>query len=433
MPADCINQQTLADPPVIEPSGKYLVIVNATGETVILAQITDAGLLVWNGSNVFLANGTDTLPITLPKLKENSLAFRGLCVLNSVGRVFSLVNDTATKKVIKCVSGVWALENDVSLPTGKGVVYRANDVPETVTLYSAAGLFYLDANGIPTPVAGVVGEGKIVKYLSGIPTWAAESTGSIATGAATTGLETVLANSTNNTVVNISIPQFKLTDGTSEITVNNVALAVNISSAVGPLGKETGMAEAADTWYYVYIISDGTGAPSGVISASPVAPNLSGAAFTGGGYTFYGLCTIFRNNSSSNIVPFYQKGRKFWIDWDWGLMCLNANVTTSFASVPEAVGAGAIALTKIVPPMVKSIDGYAIGTTGVNQYLITGWDGVAIGTYGIGSQGMRDSGIIAGSGNFYGIPIFDPANPRIAHRAASAKSDRSVRISSYEI
>lgn len=425
----CNSDLNLVDPPDIEASGSYVVIVNPDGTTVMLDKPTNASVLVCDVDSAYWADGTVQFPINLPEQEETAAAFRSIAIFDADGRMYSLVNETATRKVLKCTSGVWSLEEDSNdLPVGSGLLYKAAD--ESVNLFDTLGMFYLAASGIPTAVAGTQANGKIIKIVSDIPTWSDESSGVVSSGAGTTGLDTVAAKYISSNTIDVDIPQFTLTDGTSELTVNNVNVTVNISSAVGLLGKETGMTETASTWYYIYIISDGV-LVSAVISPDPVSPDLTDIAFAG--YTYYGLCTVFRENSSSNIVGFVQKGRRFWIDWDFGLMCIGANVTTSMAAVPEAVGAGSLALAAIIPPEVKTIDGYAIGTTGVNQYLISGWDGTLVGTFGIGSQQMRDSGAVAGSGNFYNLPIIDPTSPQIAHRAVSNKSDRSVRIIGYTI
>lgn len=429
----CINQQPLADPPVSESSGYQLVVINAEGETVLLSRPANKSILVFDGNNIYFADGTDSRQINLPELKEFNSTFTGLVVLDN-GRMKSLVNETSNAEVPSCINGVWSMvASQTGLPaTGTGLLRRSTI--GIVDYLSTRGTPYIDLNGnVGTVSDDAAGKIYTIK-ADGTPGWMPPLSGNIASGAGTTGLETVRANSTNNTVVNIVIPSFTVSDGTLTKTYSNVNVTVDITAGVGPGGLETGGSETADTWYYVYIIADGTNPPDAVISTDPSVPDLSDVSFTGGGLTYYGFASVFRNNSSSNIVQYYQKGRKFWIDVSWGLMLNGGNVSTSFAAVPEGGSGGAIALSKIVPPMVTSIDGFVSGSSSVNGYNLTGWDGATLGTagLGVGTQFIRDFGD-NGTGPFYGLPIFNPSSPRIAHKANVAKVDRVLRIESYEI
>lgn len=77
---------------------------------------------------------------------------------------------------------------------------------------------------------------------------------------------------------------------------------VNIEVA-GANGLDTG-AEAADTWYFVYVISDSmnTNAVAGLISESSTAPTLPT------GYDRFRRIGSFRNNPTSDIIEFTQYG-----------------------------------------------------------------------------------------------------------------------------
>ncbi len=428
----CINQQPLADPPVSEASGYQVVIINEEGETVLLSRPTNDSELVCVDGSIYWADGTDTYPVKLPNISETNSAFRGIFIKTNTGRMYSLVNDTSTNQTLQCVSGVWSLVDvEADLPqTGNGVLRRS--VSGVVDYLSTKGIPHLTTAGelesIPDNSVG-----KVLKIGGdGNPQWMDELSGTPSTGAGKTGLETVVAHSIDNTTVTIAIPSFTVTNGTLQKTYSNVTLTVDITAGVGPGGMETGGSESASEWYYVYVISDGTGMPGGVISTSPIVPDLSDVAFTGGGYTYYGFCTVFRNNAASNIVPFYQKGRKFWIDSTYGLMLNGGVVTTSMAAVPEGIGSGALPLASIIPPITMEVDGLVSGTTVVNGYLISGWDGVSIGTFGVGTQFIVFFGD-NGSGVFYSLPIFNPSSPRIAHKALSHKTDRVVRLTAYKI
>lgn len=428
----CINAvEPLAEPPIAEVSGYQVVVVNSDGESVVLTRPTTKCVLVFDGDNVFWADGTDAYPINLESLKETSADFRGIAVLDADGRITSLVNDTSTTQALQCVSGVWTLMDveDVLLLTGSGLLRRS--VAGVTDFMSTRGLTYVNATGEAETISDNA-DGKILTISGGVPTWQDQLNGTPSTGAGTTGLETVVAHSIDTTTVVIAIPSFTVTDGATQVIHPNISVTADITIGVGPGGLDAGT-EAADTWYYVYIISDGASAIDVVISTDAVSPDLSDSTFTVPGFTFYGFCTVFRNNSAANIVEFYQKGRKFWINPTWGLMLNGGNVSTSIAAVPDGVGSGAIALSKIVPPMVMEVDGVVTGASSVNGYVISGWDNVSIGTFGVGTQFINSSVADDGNGLFYHLPIFNPSSPKISHKASSAKTDRVVRITAYKI
>ena len=61
-------------------------------------------------------------------------------------------------------------------------------------------------------------------------------------------------------------------------------------------------AEAADTWYYIYVIYDSTdGSIAGLLSVSDTAPTLPGT------YDKKRLVGVVRNDSSSDFIAFLQR------------------------------------------------------------------------------------------------------------------------------
>lgn len=74
---------------------------------------------------------------------------------------------------------------------------------------------------------------------------------------------------------------------------------INITAS-GANGLDTG-AEASNTWYYIWAISDGTNY-RGLLSVSSTSPTMPS------GYTYKLLVGVVRNDGSSNFVPFYQYG-----------------------------------------------------------------------------------------------------------------------------
>jgi len=89
---------------------------------------------------------------------------------------------------------------------------------------------------------------------------------------------------------------------------NNAKLlsAVNLTAEItssGANGLDAG-SEASGTWYYIWVIYDGT-TTSALLSTSATAPTLPS------GYTYKALVSAVRNDGSSNFVDFNQKGKRY--------------------------------------------------------------------------------------------------------------------------
>lgn len=129
-------------------------------------------------------------------------------------------------------------------------------------------------------------------------------------------------------------------DNNIDNIVSSGALIANIASA-GANGLDTG-AEAANTWYAVWLIGDPTG-------MNPVASLLS-ASFTAPtfpmGYTVKRRIGAVRNNGSSDFIPFVQrwKGqtRRYWYETARAeLQVLTGGSAIAFTAVP---------LGSLIPP-----------------------------------------------------------------------------------
>jgi len=80
-------------------------------------------------------------------------------------------------------------------------------------------------------------------------------------------------------------------------------ITVDITNS-GANGLDTG-SEAANTWYYIYMIwNPSTETVAGLLSASSTAPTLPS------GYTKKRLVGAVRNDSSSNFLQFFQRGKE---------------------------------------------------------------------------------------------------------------------------
>ena len=95
--------------------------------------------------------------------------------------------------------------------------------------------------------------------------------------------------------------QIGLDDGGGVITLA-APLVIDVTVS-GLNGLDTGV-EAADTWYYIYVIWDrATDTYGGLLSVSPTSPTLPV------GYTYKRLVGAVRNDSSSDFVNFIQRER----------------------------------------------------------------------------------------------------------------------------
>lgn len=82
-----------------------------------------------------------------------------------------------------------------------------------------------------------------------------------------------------------------------------VDLTANITAS-GANGLDTG-SEASGTWYYIWVVYNGTTVAS-LLSTSSTSPTLPS------GYTYKALVSAVRNDGSSNFVNFIQSGNEYW-------------------------------------------------------------------------------------------------------------------------
>lgn len=130
-------------------------------------------------------------------------------------------------------------------------------------------------------------------------------------------------------------------------------------AASGANGLDTG-AEANSTWYYLWVIYNGT-TVAGLWSTSATAPTMPS------GYTYKALVSAAYNDGSGNLVPAYQRGNKvFWrglrnMITNGGAVAETAITLTSF--VP------AIALDFMVSVKYMGVTGDGGGTSSATLYL----------------------------------------------------------------
>jgi len=158
---------------------------------------------------------------------------------------------------------------------------------------------------------------------------------------------------------------------------SSVSLTVAISSS-GANGLDTG-AEASPTWYYLWVIYNGS-TVAGLISASSTAPTLPS------GYTYKALVGAVFNNSGSDFTRFWQTGRR--------VQLAPANIFTAKAATgadtyQALTGGEATLLAAAVPPIAKTVLLTAGASTTQNSIAVAG------DTNGVGS--IVSAGDVAGA------------------------------------
>ncbi len=153
--------------------------------------------------------------------------------------------------------------------------------------------------------------------------------------------------------VNASNPTYQADITADDVVLKNasdlsylasaVSLTVSITSS-GVNGLDTG-AEASSTWYYLWVIYNGT-TVAGLLSASATSPTMPT------GYTYKALVGAVYNNSGSDFVRFWQTGRRVHT-------ALTNIFTAKAASVADTyqalTGGEATLLASAVPPIAKTV------------------------------------------------------------------------------
>lgn len=168
---------------------------------------------------------------------------------------------------------------DITRPAGSSQLYQslinanvANSLPNAVT--NANWKYLGDLANISTPPSSLRGGHKNL-----IGQWSSNTTTTY------TADQVILTNSSN-----------------SPFLVNGLSISLNTAtSAAG--GLDTG-STAANTWYYVFTIYNGTTVNS-LMSLSATSPTLPS------GYTYFARISSLRLDGSKNIVGFFQRGSEF--------------------------------------------------------------------------------------------------------------------------
>ena len=141
--------------------------------------------------------------------------------------------------------------------------------------------------------------------------------------------------------VDIDADEISLQDGSGNTKrVTSVNLTIDIEAANGANALDTG-SEANSTWYYIWVIDNGS-TTAGLFSLSPTAPIMPS------GYTFKGLIGAVRNDGSGNFLDFTQIGTR--VNYDVLLLIKNGSFTTAAWTAQD--------ITSMFPVTAKVIKGY---------------------------------------------------------------------------
>ncbi|TXH43637.1 MAG: hypothetical protein E6Q97_33795, partial [Desulfurellales bacterium] len=113
----------------------------------------------------------------------------------------------------------------------------------------------------------------------------------------------VVAYATAATVTVTADELILKTSGGAAYLASTVSLTADMAGTVGTINSLDTGSEASGTWYYVWVIYNGTTVAS-LLSASSSSPTLPS------GYTYKALVGAVRNDGSSNFIRFYQNDRR---------------------------------------------------------------------------------------------------------------------------
>lgn len=223
---------------------------------------------------------------------------------------------------------------------------------------------------------------------------------------------------TPNSKVDISADEVVLKNSDNDpFVATGVVVAANMATS-GANGLDTG-SEAASTWYYVYLIYNGTTVAS-LLSTSNGAPTLPS------GYTYSALVGVVRNDGSSNFLAFYQQDREIFINE--AVVFTGKTGATSWTAIS---GADLTAFQGLVPPIAKMAWGNA-GASGNDGGIALGADANALGAcLAVHGQHISGTTLTFGLGGNWRAPLKTPQT--IYYIMANTSNGYRVTVSGFKI
>jgi hypothetical protein len=266
-------------------------------------------------------------------------------------------NDTTARKALSIQSGLGS-GNDYSIyETGdaaNNVATVTEQIGTTVigTKTTAAHGFPipLDLTEIATPSAPA--SGALRFYSKSGDTLAIQGSGGVErvvgiTMASVQGLVVTNDGSIPNTKIDVTATQAILTDSSGfPVRATNVSVVINLS-VNGANGLDAGSL-ASSTWYYVYLISNGT-ITAGLASTSATTPTLPA------GYIYSMRVGAMLTDGSGNLYRTKQSGR----DAEY-ILTVATNTANPMAAASNVTTTGtAYSISGLIPPTATRIRGFA--------------------------------------------------------------------------
>jgi hypothetical protein len=188
--------------------------------------------------------------------------------------------------------------------------------------------------------------------------------------------------------------------------------AVNVSvdfTVTGLNGLDTG-STTVNTWYFVWLISDGS-TTAGIASLSSTGPTMPT------GYTYKGLFGAVRTNSTNDLTKIWQTGRKVFLT----LAQDDVTQPTVPPSVDFTAPPGMQPISDAVPTIAKTVSGsFRYTVSGVSSsawVIVAGSDTTFIGAVRVT---INETGGTPDDGGYFEVPIITPQQIYVSVSATTA-------------
>ena len=165
--------------------------------------------------------------------------------------------------------------------------------------------------------------------------------------------ENLIINRVSNSTIDIDADYLTLLLSSG---VGYIASSINLTidiTASGANGLDTG-SEESSTWYYIWVIYDGT-TVAGLISTSDSSPTMPS------GYTYKKFVGAVKNDGSSNFFDFYQKCND--------VILTESSINHRVVQNGTATSYTSCSLVNAVPPNAHVVKGW-MGTAASNERCI---------------------------------------------------------------
>lgn len=243
-----------------------------------------------------------------------------------------------------------------------------------------------------------------------------------------TPAEAVVATGRNIVAKSLSVSQVNVTadelivkrasDGRT-VLLSTVNVTADITLGVALNGLDAGV-EAGNTFYYVWVICDGTNVAS-LLSVNSTNPTLPGS------YLYKALVSVVRNDAGANFVSFWQSGRQLNTNDD------GTGQNPIFTGQAGVLAYASQSLSPYVPLIAKRVQGRlgSSSTAGAARQMAIAGD-----ANGMGAQGVAGQESAATLDGFslccaYDVPM--PTAQTVYWKAGSTAAVYRLSVSGYEI